>query len=106
MIASLFGLATFSYAAFSTIANVLPSDLFDSGSVASVSGLGGSASSIGTIIVFELIGHYSDLRQGTATHVFDPIMIVAGLTPFVGMILVLLLVRNTKGTRNGLVREM
>jgi len=106
VIASLFGLATFSYAAFSTIANVLPSDLFDSGSVASVSGLGGSASSIGTIIVFELIGHYSDLRQGTATHVFDPIMIVAGLIPFVGMILVLLLVRNTKGTRNGLVREM
>ena len=106
VITSLFALATFSYAAFSTIANVLPSDLFDSGSVASVSGLGGSASSIGTIIAFELIGHYSDLRQGTTTHVFDPIMVVAGLIPFVGMILVLLLVRNTKATRNGLVREL
>jgi ACS family hexuronate transporter-like MFS transporter len=106
VITSLFALATFSYAAFSTIANVLPSDLFDSGSVASVSGLGGSASSIGTIIAFELIGHYSDLRQGTTTHVFDPIMVVAGLIPFLGMILILLLVRNTKATRNGLVREL
>jgi hypothetical protein len=33
-------------------------------------------------------------------------MVVAGLIPFVGMILVLLLVRNTKATRNGLVREL
>ena len=106
VITSLFALATFSYAAFSTIANVLPSDLFDSGSVASVSGMSGTASSIGTIIAFELIGRYSDLRQGTATHVFDPIMVVAGLIPFMGMILVLLLVRNTKATRNGLVREL
>ncbi len=106
VITSLFALATFSYAAFSTIANVLPSDLFDSGSVASVSGMSGTASSIGTIIAFELIGHYSDLRQSTTTHVFDPIMVVAGLIPFMGMILVLLLVRNTKATRNGLVREL
>jgi ACS family hexuronate transporter-like MFS transporter len=106
VITSLFALATFSYAAFSTIANVLPSDLFDSGSVASVSGMSGTASSIGTIMAFELIGHYSDLRQSTTTHVFDPIMVVAGLIPFMGMILVLLLVRNTKATRNGLVREL
>jgi len=106
VITSLFALATFSYAAFSTIANVLPSDLYESGSVASVSGLGGTASGIGTIIAFKLIGHYSDLRQGTATHVFDPIIVVAGLIPFVGMILVLLLVRNTKATKQELVREI
>jgi ACS family hexuronate transporter-like MFS transporter len=106
VITSLFALATFSYAAFSTIANVLPSDLYDSGSVASVSGLGGTAASIGTIIAFELIGRYSDLRQGTATHVFDPIMIIAGLIPFVGMILVLLLVRNNQATKRGLVRAL
>ncbi len=105
-ITSLFALATFSYAGFSTIANVLPSDLYDSSSVASVSGLSGTASGIGTIVAFELIGHYSDLRQGTATHVFDPIMIVAGLIPFLGMILVLVLVRNTKATKQGLVRKL
>jgi ACS family hexuronate transporter-like MFS transporter len=106
VITSLFALATFSYAAFSTIANVLPSDLFDSGSVASVSGLGGTGAGIGTIVAFKLIGHYSDLRQGMTTHAFDPIIIVAGLIPFIGMILVLLLVRNTKATRQGRVRPI
>jgi ACS family hexuronate transporter-like MFS transporter len=106
VITLLFALATFSYAAFSTIANVLPSDLYESGSVATVSGLGGTGSGIGTIIAFELIGRYSDLRTGMATHVFDPIVIVAGLIPFVGMILVLLLVRNTKATEAGLVRPI
>jgi hypothetical protein len=33
-------------------------------------------------------------------------MIVAGLVPFVGMILVLLLVRNNESTRQGLVRAI
>ena len=34
------------------------------------------------------------------------IIIVAGLVPFLGMILVLLLVRNNAATRQGLVREI
>jgi MFS transporter, ACS family, hexuronate transporter len=102
----LFALATFSYAAFSTIANVLPSDLYESGSVASVSGFGGTGSGIGTIIAFALVGHYSDLRAGMSTHAFDPIVIVAGLIPFIGMLLVLLLVRNTKATEQGRVRRI
>jgi len=97
-ITALFGLATFSYAAFSTIANVLPSDLYQSGSVATVSGMSGTAAGIGTIVAFKLIGHFSDLRQGTATHVFDPIVIVAGVIPFVGMLLVLGLIKNPKKT--------
>jgi ACS family hexuronate transporter-like MFS transporter len=33
-------------------------------------------------------------------------MVVAGLVPFVGMILVLLLVRNTKATEKGIVRPI
>jgi len=106
VITLLFALATFSYAAFSTIANVLPSDLYESGSVATVSGLGGTGAGIGTIIAFELIGRYSDLRAGMATHVFDPIVIVAGLIPFIGMVLVLLLIRNTQATERGLVRPI
>ena len=106
VITSLFALATFSYAAFSTIANVLPADLYNSQSVATVSGLGGTGSGIGTIIAFLLVGHYSDLRQGMTTHVFDPIVVDAGLIPFLGMILVLLLVRNTKATRQGLVHPL
>jgi len=106
MITLLFALATFSYASFSTIANVLPADLFASGSVASVSGLSGTGAGIGTIIAFELIGHFSDARQASAMHSFDPIVIAAGLIPFVGMILVLLLVRNTSATDQGLVRRI
>ena len=105
-ITTLFGLATFSYASFSTIANVLPTDLYTSDSVASVSGLSGTGAGIGTIIAFELIGHFSDARQAAGTHTFDPIVIVAGLIPFVGMILVLLLVRNTRATDQGLVRRI
>lgn len=106
LITLLFALATFSYAAFSTIANVLPADLFPSASVASVSGLSGTGAGIGTIIAFELIGHFSDARQASATHSFDPIVIAAGLIPFIGMILVLLLVRNTRATDEGLVRRI
>jgi MFS transporter, ACS family, hexuronate transporter len=34
LITALFALATFSYASFSTVANVLPSDLYDNASVA------------------------------------------------------------------------
>ncbi len=102
----LFGLATFCYASFTTIANVLPSDLFTSESVATVSGLSGTGAAIGTIIVFELAGHLSDARIATGTHLFDPLMILAGLIPFTGMILVLLLVRNTEATERGLVRKI
>ncbi|PYT64529.1 MAG: MFS transporter, partial [Acidobacteria bacterium] len=54
----------------------------------------------------KLIGHFSDARQAGATHSFDPIVIVAGLIPFIGMILVLLLVRNTRATDQGLVRRI
>jgi len=99
----LFAMATFCYASFTTIANVLPSDLYHKDSVASVSGLSGTGAGIGTIVAFKMIGYFSDARQATTTHAFDPIVIVAGLVPFVGMILVLLLVRNTEATDQGLV---
>jgi len=102
----LFALSTFSYAAFSTIANVLPSDLYTSESVASVSGMSGTGAGIGTIIAFKLIGYFSDSMQSRPTHSFDAIVVVAGLVPFVGMILVLLLVRNTRATERGLVRPL
>jgi len=102
----LFAIATFSYASFSTMANVLPSDLFHSESVASVSGLGGTGAGIGTIVAFKLIGYFSDARQASSTHAFDPILIAAGLVPLAGMILVLILVRNNNATEEGLVRRI
>jgi len=102
----LFAAVTFTYAGFTTMANVLPSDLFGGESVASVSGLSGAGAGIGTIVAFKLIGHFSDARQATGTHSFDPIVIVAGIIPLVGMILVLLLLRNTEATNQGLVRRI
>jgi ACS family hexuronate transporter-like MFS transporter len=106
MITFLFAAVTFTYAGFTTMANVLPSDLFGSESVASVSGLSGTGAGIGTIIAFKLIGYVSDARQATGTHSFDPIVILAGVVPLVGMILVLLLLRNTEATEQGLVRRI
>jgi len=106
VITFLFAVVTFTYAGFTIMANVLPSDLFGGESVASVSGLSGTGAGIGTIVAFKLIGHFSDARQATGTHSFDPIVIVAGLVPLIGMILVLLLVRNTEATNQGLVRRI
>ena len=106
LIAALFGYATFSFAAFSTMANVLPSDLFKSESVASVSGLSGTAAGFGTIVAFKLIGSFSDAHQARAGHSFDPIVIVAGMVPFIGMLLVLMLVRNSRVTERGSVRQI
>jgi ACS family hexuronate transporter-like MFS transporter len=105
-ISLLFALATFCYGSFTTIANVLPSDLFKDDAVASVSGMGGTGAGIGTIIAFLLIGYSSDARQALVTHSFDSIIVVAGLVPFVGMLLVLALVRNTKATSDGIVRPI
>jgi len=85
---------------------VLPSDLFYSESVASVAGMSGTAAGLGTIVAFILIGHFSDARQALGGHSFDPIIIVAGLVPFVAMILTLLLIRNSQATERGLVRPV
>ena len=106
LISFLFAIVTFTYAGFTVMANTLPSDLFNSESVASVSGLGGTATGLGTIVAFKLIGYLSDARQAAGTHSFDPIIVVASIVPFVGMILTLLLVRNTQATDRGLVRRI
>jgi len=106
LIALLFAIVTFTYAGFTIVANTLPSDLFHSESVASVSGLGGTGTGIGTIIAFKLVGYVSDARKAAGTHAFDPIVIALGIIPFIGMILTLLLVRNNEATERGLVRRI
>lgn len=106
VITTLFAVATFSYSSFSTMANVLPTDLYHENTVASVSGLSGAGAGIGTIVAFKLIGHFSDARVTTTTHSFDPIVILAGMVPFIGMLLVLLLVRNTRATDEGQVHRI
>lgn len=102
----LFSLACFSYGMYTTMANVLPSDVFFPESVASVSGLSGSGAAVCTIIVFELAGHLSDARRAMGTHSFDPLMVLSGIIPFIGMILVLLLIRNTEATERGQLRKI
>ena len=100
LIAMLFGFSTFSYAAASTMALVLPSDLYPSQSVASVSGMSGTGAGIGTLLSTYLIGRVSDRYS------FEPILLVASLIPTVGAILVLILIRKTgihkKGLHKGL----
>src|SRR4029079_14313985 len=59
-LAGLFAVSTFAYASFSTMALVLPSDLFPSASVATVSGMSGTGAGLGTIISTYLIGYVSD----------------------------------------------
>jgi ACS family hexuronate transporter-like MFS transporter len=89
-LAVLFGLATFAYASFSTMVLVLPSDLFPSRSVATVSGMAGTGAGLGTIVSTFLIGYVSDHFS------FEPILIAASLIPLAGMVLVLALVRNSR----------
>jgi len=70
------------------MALVLPSDLYPSESVATVSGMSGTGAGLGTIVSTFLIGYVSDRRS------FEPILITASIIPFIGMILVLLLIRS------------
>jgi ACS family hexuronate transporter-like MFS transporter len=87
LLIALFAFSTFAYAAWSTMALALPSDLYPSGSVASVSGMSGTGAGIGTIISTWIIGRVSDRYS------FGPIVIGASLVPLVATVLVLALVR-------------
>jgi ACS family hexuronate transporter-like MFS transporter len=99
-LAGLFAFSTFAYAAFSTMALVLPSDLYRSESVATVSGMSGTGAGIGTIVSTYLIGYISDRYS------FGPILIAASLIPLVGMVLVLVLVRNRPSSGQTLARQI
>jgi ACS family hexuronate transporter-like MFS transporter len=83
---ALFGIATFSYAAWITMNLVLPSDLYPSRSVGTVMGMSGTASGIGTAITTYLIGFVSDHYS------FTPVLIGAGIVPLIATGITLLLV--------------
>jgi ACS family hexuronate transporter-like MFS transporter len=72
------------------MALALPSDLYPSGSVASVSGLSGTGAGVGTIVSTLLIGWISDRYS------FAPILVGASLVPLVATALVFLLIREKK----------
>ncbi len=95
-----FAISTFAYAAFSTIILNLPADIFPTGSVASVSGLGGTGAGIGTISAIYLTGWVADRYS------FAPILIGASIVPLVAMAAVLLLIRNTAAMDRGVLRRV
>jgi ACS family hexuronate transporter-like MFS transporter len=96
-LAACFAVATFSYAALSTMILNLPADLYPPRSVASVSGMSGTAAGLGTIAATYTTGLVADRYS------FAPLLAGASLVPLVAMAALLLLVRNSEATRRGIV---
>ncbi|HLM98808.1 MAG TPA: MFS transporter [Bryobacteraceae bacterium] len=95
-----FGLATLGYAACATVFLTLPSDLFESGSVATVSGLAGGVTGFVTIAATYTIGAVTDKYS------FAPILMGASAAPVLAAIVVFALVQNTRNTGNGVLLKI
>jgi ACS family hexuronate transporter-like MFS transporter len=95
-----FGLATLGYAACATIFLTLPSDLFESGSVATVSGLAGMVTGFVTIAATYTIGAVTDRYS------FAPILMGSSAAPVLAAIAVFALVRNTAQTGDGVLLKI
>jgi len=89
--------ATFAYAALSTMILNLPADIYPSGAVASVSGLSGTGAGVGTVIATYLTGVVADRYS------FRPVLVVASAIPLAAAAAIVILVRNTSATRRGVV---
>jgi ACS family hexuronate transporter-like MFS transporter len=88
LIVLFFSISSFSFATWATMLLALPSDLYPSSTVASVSGMSLTGGGIGTIVSTFLIGAVVDHFS------FKPVLIAASLVPLIGTGLVFLLVRN------------
>jgi ACS family hexuronate transporter-like MFS transporter len=75
----------------------LPADIYESDSVASVSGLSGTGAGVGTVLATYLTGIVADRYS------FRPVLIAASAIPLVAAAAIVLLVRNTSATRRGIV---
>lgn len=93
-----FALATFAYAAMSTMALSLPADLFENRAVASVAGMAGTAAGLGTIGSTYAIGVVADRFS------FTPILVTASFVPLLAALVVFVLVRNTDASGRGVVK--
>ena len=93
-----FAVATFSYAAMSTMALSFPADLYQNRAVATVAGLAGTGAGLGTIASTFLIGVVADHFS------FTPILVVASFVPIAAAVLVVALVRNTEQSGRGLLK--
>lgn len=90
-------IATFAYAALSTMILNLPADIYPRDSVASVSGLSGTGAGIGTVVATYLTGIVADRYS------FRPVLIVASAIPLAAAVALFVLVRDNAATRRGLV---
>jgi ACS family hexuronate transporter-like MFS transporter len=90
-------IATFAYAALSTMILNLPADIYPRDSVASVSGLSGTGAGIGTVVATYLTGMVADRYS------FRPVIIVASVIPLAAAVALFVLVRDNAATRRGLV---
>ena len=90
-------IATFAYAALSTMILNLPADIYPSDSVASVSGLSGTGAGVGAVLATYLIGVIADRYS------FRPVLLVASAIPLLAAAAILILVRNTSATKRGMV---
>jgi ACS family hexuronate transporter-like MFS transporter len=95
-----FAIATFSYAAWSTMILALPADLFRRHAVATVAGMSGAGAGLGTIVSTFLIGFIADRFS------FAPILIGGSLVPLLATFIVLMLVRNNRHSGGALVRRI
>ena len=85
---TLFAVSTFSYAAWSTMALTLPTDLYASNAVATISGISGCGAGIGTIVSTLAIGWITDRYS------FQPVLVGASIIPLIATAAVFFLVRN------------
>jgi ACS family hexuronate transporter-like MFS transporter len=90
LLISLFSYATFAYAACSTMFLSLPADVFESRAVASVSGIGGTAAGIATLVSTYWIGRITDRVS------FQPVIIVASVIPFLATLILVTMVRGKR----------
>ena len=95
-----FAISTLAYAALSTMILNLPADLYPARSVASVSGLSGSAAGLGTIAATLVTGIVADRYS------FAPILVAASLIPLVASAVLFMLIRNGPATKRGLLRTI
>ena len=91
-VSACFAPATFSYAAYATMALVLPPGLFPRNAVATISGMSGTGAGLCTILATYLIG------QATDRHSFAPVLVAASLIPLIGAFITLTLIRSKKET--------
>ena len=90
LLLALFAYATFAYASCSTMFLSLPADVFHTRVVGSVSGMGGTAAGVGTLITTFLIGKVTDRFS------FEPVVIAASIIPCIATVLFVTMVRAGK----------